>query len=714
MKHILSDFMYNNEAAPSVDNLQDAMDYLFMVLYPQTRDAVDWETDQGDGSTFLPLAGNTVGEYRNVINAVDNGDTTYKTAGYLWAKYDGQATATWHRTTVFDWGTGDIASDMIERTKLLYYFKRGMDDVDENGDAIVDITQGQSLFGGISAGTNLTLNANNGDIEDLGSPDGVAHTGFIQLNDSTRPVLNEYFSLGLNSFRFLKGWFKELAAGNITIKDNSITAGVNADIDLGDSNLKSVRDLFADDIYYENTLHMNEEANGRGTLTSTKLSHPESVFYIDKLVGDAFVRIMGKMQSDSAEIGFSKYINHTLTPTDATDTFAILYDKFTAKEVTLDSLVIDNITIDDNSIISDTDLRLESSDIASAVVINSDLETGDIATIGDVDIDGTLTIDKIDIDDNTISTNIADTDLVLDGNGTGLVTSATDIVPSTDGSASVGTLTRKWLNIYLSNSIKNAGFTYLIADLMKLRLGAYRADGVTAASDGDVMVWATNKFVAESPADIDHSDLINHDSTDDHLQYAKLEGRSAGQLLEGGVLNTEVLGLGAYHGSTYIVVGDKVLQPNVDKDFGLGASDKQYKDLYMSGEFKGGRLENKLEADLAGIASVDRVGRLVYTTDKNAVYVDQGGTFKRVGLSSYKGTHSAADLKADHGGGVFGIDISGSMDDARDAIWQLSDPSNDYEVLGVKITKTETHVMVMQDEGLALPAGNYRLTGVEA
>lgn len=58
------------------------------------------------------------------------------------------------------------------------------------------------------------------------------------------------------------------------------------------------------------------------------------------------------------------------------------------------------------------------------------------------------------------------------------------------------------------------------------------------------------------------------------------------------------------------------------------------------------------------------------------------------------------------------VDVSATITAASEAIWQLKDNTNNFEILGVKITNpTETSVYIESDPPLA--AGNYKLVGIQ-
>ena len=93
------------------------------------------------------------------------------------------------------------------------------------------------------------------------------------------------------------------------------------------------------------------------------------------------------------------------------------------------AVAIDGVTIDDNSIkanASDSDLELDGSGsgqtkiLANATVVGT-LNTADIATTGTHTITGQLDAEGVRIKDNTITTNATNANLELSANGTGVV-----------------------------------------------------------------------------------------------------------------------------------------------------------------------------------------------------------------------------------------------------------------------------------------------------
>jgi hypothetical protein len=204
-RHVLSEFVYNNPALPSgVDNVEKAMNYIIAVLYPQSKPAVA-------NVAALPLVGNTINDMRVVQ---DDGDGN--AASYRWEQREGEVSPSWHKIYDVDWGTDSILQAWQLKTLDLYVVKYGYDDRDELGNVVVGSLAGQTIYGGASANTNLTLFANAGD--------GVGpNTGYVQFGDNVRPLADSTFSLGDSSYRFVNVWTDEANISTMQIIGGEIS-----------------------------------------------------------------------------------------------------------------------------------------------------------------------------------------------------------------------------------------------------------------------------------------------------------------------------------------------------------------------------------------------------------------------------------------------------------------------------------------------------------
>lgn len=213
LQHNLQAFGYLHPMAPGVANVEAALDWLFSVIYPRTQATVA-------NVAALPLVGNTIGDLRTVT---DDGDG--KAASYKWLQLEGEVAPSWHKVYDMDWGTGDVLSYMATVNQEMFVVRGGLDERDAAGALIAGLYAGQRIFGGATAGSNLTLAANSGD--------GVgADTGYVQVDDNFRPTANETLNSGTATERWLKVFTKSAEIGTTTIADGtgevSITNTVGA------------------------------------------------------------------------------------------------------------------------------------------------------------------------------------------------------------------------------------------------------------------------------------------------------------------------------------------------------------------------------------------------------------------------------------------------------------------------------------------------------
>ena len=226
LKHSLDDFAYTNPGLGNqVSTVQGAIDYLFAVIYPQSKTAV---ADQAS----LPLVGNTLNDMR-VVN--DDGDG--KAASYRWEQREGEASPSWHKIYDMDWGVDSILQQMYLKTQDLYVSKKGYDERDASGNVVVGTLAGAYIYGGASANTNLTFFANSGD----GTG---ASTGYIQFGDNSRPTSDNAFDFGTTANRFKKIWSYAYQAGTLSLSSGSIVDS-SGTIDFGNNALTTTGTLTA-------------------------------------------------------------------------------------------------------------------------------------------------------------------------------------------------------------------------------------------------------------------------------------------------------------------------------------------------------------------------------------------------------------------------------------------------------------------------------------
>jgi hypothetical protein len=194
-----------------------------------------------------------------------------------------------------------------------------------------------------------------------------------------------------------------------------------------------------------------------------------------------------------------------------------------------------------------------------------------------------------------------------------------------------------------------------------------------------------------------------------------LAGRAGGQSIQGGTAASENLNLeSTAHATKGNIFFKDVLSPFTNASFAvtwsgtdIGDSTHYIRDLYSKGEFKGFRAENYTFATIPA-SSAANIGRLVYTTDTQTCYVDNGTAFIAVGNIN-KFTSDVAFNGVEL---IKNVDVSSDIVDARTAIFNLLDNTNNFEKLFVKMEATSaTNIRITT--GYPLPAGSYRLIVLE-
>lgn len=708
-KHTLADFAFSNPALPAVSNVEAAINWILAVLYPNTQPSV------ADPAS-LPLLGNTINDYRVVL---DDGDG--KAAGYRWEQREGEASPSWHKIYDMDWGQDSILAAFTDVTDIRYFMKLGRDDVDGLGAAITGTFAGQRVYGGASANTNLTLAANSGD-------GAGPSTGYVQVEDNFRPVTDNSFDLGTASEQFKTLYLGTSAIiDSLTLAGGSITDSSGA-ISFGDENLTTTGNitgavvtgssLVADDtsdtvtivpgVITDTTGAINfgsANLTTSGTLAAgvtTLTDNSETLVFDPENAGVALI---------TSSTGTISFDNENLITTGT----------FGAGVITGTQLNIDNLRLDGNTI-SSTDTNGNVNivadgtgviDFQSAVTSLNQTVTGILSVTGQIDVD------SMRLDGNTLSTTTSNTDLVLSPNGTGRVSLSSSLVPSVDDSSDVGASALRFQDLFLSNSISNGTEEILMNELLSLRSTLFRdAARTIPAQTGDTIFWdsVNGVWLASVPdSEITHSGLSGLTSGDaGHMQFVMLTGRAGGQVVQGGSGNGENLTLESTAAATKgLVLTKDNFVPFTDASYSgswagidLGDSTHYFRDLYVKGEMRGMRFENFTSGTLPS-ASAQNIGRVVFATDNNKAYVDIGSQFKVLGVSKW-----VSDTVWDGVITLLNVDVSAEISDARNSMWQLRDNANNFEIMGVTILATSAS-NVRITTNVPLPAGSYRLIGVE-
>lgn len=684
LRHTLEDFSYNNPAVVGdVTTVQGALDWLFAVLYPQSKPAV---ATPGD----LPLVGNTLNDMRVVE---DDGDG--KAASYRWERREGDPAAKWYKIYDMDWGSDSILEAYQLRTQDLYVMRQGYDDLDADGNVVTGSLAGQSIYGGKTAGSNLTFFANSGD------GTGPA-TGFVQLGDNVRPLTNATLSLGTSSFRFSSVHSVEFRTSNLVLSNGSITDS-SGSISFGDENLTTTGSVSgnvftgaATGSSFAGTTSFGTLSLASGSITDSSGSisfDNENLTTTGTLAGasatlSTLVLASGSITDTTGEISFG---NENLTTTGS----------FTAAQVNVDSLRLDGSSLSVTAL--NTSLVLQANG-TGVVDVQSAMTSLGITATGIVSVTGQLNADNLRLDANTVSSTDTNGNITLSPNGSGFVEVSSSLLPVTDSAQDLGASSKVWNKLWLDGSIGFGLNEITVSTLLSFR------SALSGASPGMALFYDGSVWVPSFPdTEVDHG-TISGLGDDDHSQYALLAGRSGGQSLTGGTAASNNLTLDSTSHSTKgsVILGSSI-RPSSDAVYSggwsgldLGSSLFRFNNVYTAGEFLGFRLEN-----LSGLpsSSSQRSGRLLFNTADRKVYMDTGLAIEKVGANRF-------ETDTSWNGVISSLSVTVSGVDATRAIWQLKDNTNNYEVMAVKLTSTSSTNLTITANA-PLPAGSYRLIGIE-
>jgi hypothetical protein len=685
LKHSLKDFLFTHDVLPStVTNLEQSITWLFDALYPKTKASVA-------DVPSLPAVGNTLGDQRLVQ---DDGDG--KAALYKWEQHDGEATPSWHKIMDVDWSSDVILSELIDKTLPSFVIKKGASDIDEAGSVIAGLLAGQSIYGGLLANTNLTLFANNGD--------AVGNTGFIQLGDHTSPLIDSTFNLGESARRFLNVYTDSLSSGTLVATSGSITDSSGA-ITFDNENLTTTGTLASGVITVSSDMVIGSgsitSVSGSITFADENLTTTGTLAAGTATILSDLVLGVGSITSVSGNISFG---NENLTTTGTLG----------AGDTTVTLLNVDQLRIDGNTIQTlsgNADITLNPHGTGK-IYLTKITDTLGIDTLGNHNITGNVdATGYVSGGDLTMSTNVfsSSTDMTIQATG-GDVFLSTDTKSTVDATTILGDATHRFKDIFLSGTVDNGTNAITMADLLSLRSVQHRDAGRTLpAQAGDSLFYDGAQWLASVPdTEVVHKNLTLDVLTDDgHTQFAMLGGRVGGQTINGGTLTTNTLLLrnNVIDGNGFDVEATKI-KPTENNSQDIGDSTHRIKDLYMGGQFVGGRVQNLLEVAITDLSASSK-GRLFYSTDTKAVWVDTGGAKKRVGQNTYIATHTAAVVN----GGAIDVTTGTEIVDASNCLWQLRDAATGENIYA-PMTLSSTHVTITASP--ALPAGNYKLIGIEA
>jgi hypothetical protein len=696
-KHDFGDFLYSNNRLPGITTPNEALDYIVACLYPNYKGTVA-------NPAALPLVGNTVNDYRLVS---DDGDG--KAAGYVWINNEG--VQQWMKRYDVDWSMDALLTETVNRTFPMYVARDGFNQLDANGVEIVGDYAGQTIYGGATSGTNLTLNANR-----------VAANGYVQTDNILRPTTDGTLDLGQSDHKWLNVYGTTVYAGTLAVASGSITDTSGA-ISFGNENLSTTGNVTAAIGYFTSSLEVgpllgdslilaagsitdesgvisfgNENLSTTGTLASGTLT-----VSADIVIG------VGSITSASGEIDFG---NEDLV------TLGTIY----AGSIVLSSLSVDNLLLDGNTITTTNangNLILDANGSGS-VDIQAPLITLGQTVTGVVGVTGQLNVDSIRIDGSTISDTVNGESMFLMVTGSAdLYTNADTIRGSVTNDTDLGNFSYAFKNIHFAGYLTNNATTFTNADLFTLRNTPFRDAGRTqAVQHGDTLFWdsVSGTWLANHPdTEITHNQLSGLTTTDaGHTQFAMLAGRAGGQTVQGGTAASELLVLeSTAHATKGFVVTKDDFRPYDDAVYSggwtgvdLGNASYRFNDLFMAGEAKGLRVENFTNATLPAFSG-QSIGRLTYTTDTKKFYVDTGAEQLLINNSNRYVTDTVWN----------GTDVTKTVTvtgvtDCRNMIWVLKNNSDNFKQMAVEISALSA-TQVKIDVAPALPAGSYRLVGLE-
>lgn len=666
-KHTLTDFAFTHGSMPGVVNVEQAISWMVTVLYPRTQSPVATPA-------ALPAGGNTIGDYRVVL---DDGDT--RAAGYQWQQREGDVAAQWYKIGDMDWGVSTIVSQYLLKTQDLYIYRYGYDDTDVSGALYTGDLAGQRIYGGAAANSHLILYANSGDGVGTG-------TGFIQFGDNARPITDSTFSLGTTTYRFLKVWSDEVQSGTLNLSSGSITDSSGA-ISFDNENLTTTGSMTAASFSSSGSGVFGTLTVAGGSITDSTgaISFSNENLSTSGNVTVGTMLIAGGSITDSS--GVISFDNENISTTGS----------ITGGSVAVDSLLLNGSTLSVSLL--NTSLILIANG-TGVVDVQSAMTTIGQTVTGTVGITGQLNIDNLRLDGNTISSTDVNGNVILDPNGSGLIELGASFYPTTDSSWDIGKTGNVWNKLWLDGSIGDGTNEITVANLLTFR-------AVGTPGSGDTLFWDGSKWVASAPdTEIDHGSISGL-AGDDHTQYSLLLGRAGGQSLIGGTGSGDDLTLTSTSNVTLgdIIIGSRLFA-GTDNLFDIGGTSNRFKDLYLAGQAYGLRAQNATTAG-APSASAGTKGRLYFNTDESDLFVDLGGSWKKISIEKHE-FEDAVTWDGATSSKVY--TVSADVSDARKCIWALYSNSDTFNQVQVDITKSQTQVTITAAANL--PVGTYTLIGI--
>lgn len=685
----LGTLAYTNPRLPTAfnGNAENALNYLVAHAFPNYIATVATPA-------ALPVSASP-NDYYIVSNDGDG-----KSAGYVWIIKDNAGSFV--KRYDVDWSFEGIYSETINRTQYMYVQKYGLSDKNDAGTVITGTYAGQTIYGGAQTGENLTFNAN-----------AVDATGFIQTDNTFRPTANNTLDLGTTALKFQTGYFgTSVLAGTLTASSGSVTDS-SGTIGFGNNTLESILLLEATSVNAVSSLIVGDTNVDTLTLTQGLIEDTSGTISF----GDMALITTGEVTADGGAI-FSVDI-HITTGSIFSDSGALSFGTndvstsgalgagiTTVSQLNVDNLRLDASTLSATSLNGSIHLLANGTGIVS---IDSPLETLGIAVVGDMTVSASLEVGNLRLDGNQILSLDTDGIIELSPNGSGSVRVTSSFMPSTDAVYDLGTDLLRFGDLNLSGAISDGTTSITNVTLQSLR------DINSGVTTGMSLFWNGSKWVASAPdTEITHNTLSGLTTSDaGHTQFVMLAGRSGGQVVQGGTAASETLVLeSTSHATKGLVLTKDVFAPFTNASFSggwsgtdLGGSANYFKDVYTKGEFFGLRFQN---VSSLPSNSAQNIGRPVFNTGDNKLYLDSGTSWVSAGSSLEK---FSSDTSWDGSTTTKDVDVSATITDARTALWQLCDNANDFERIYTSIKATSaTNVRITVSP--ALPAGSYRLIGI--
>lgn len=708
-KHTLGDFSYVNPAAPGVSNVEGAFNWLFAVLYPNAKSSVA-------NVAALPSVGNTLNDYRVVL---DDGDG--KAASYRWEQREGEVSASWHKVYDMDWGQDSILAAFQDNTQDLYVWRAGRTELDSGGSPITGLFAGQVIYGGNLANQNLTLRANSGD--------GVGPTtGFVQVDDVFRPAVHNTYDLGTSTFRWKDIYAQSSAViSTLSISSGSITDSSGA-ISFDNENLTTTGNitgavvtgtsLVADNGADSATLVPGSYSDTTGAVsfgaanlsTTGTLGAGVATFTDNAQTIVVDPDVAGKGQITSST-GTISFDNENIETT----------GNFQVGQITSTRLDVDSIRLDSNTIsitLANSNLILQANG-TGVVDVQSAMTTLGQTVTGVMSITGQLNIDNLRFDGNVITSTNLNGDIQLTPNGTGQIIVDSTIKPGANNTLDLGTSALRFNDLFIGGTVSDGTDNIAISTILALRSSVWRDLAQTLpAQNGDALFYdsVNGVWLASTPdSEITHSSLTGLTTGDSgHTQFAMLAGRAGGQTLQGGTAASENLVL---ESTSHATKGDVFTKddflPFTNASFSGSWSGTDLGDAthYFRDLYTKGELKG---ARLENYTFATLPAASAQNIGRVVFATDVNKAYVDVGTSfKVLGVSKfVADQVFDGVITLLNVNVSAEITDARNASWQLRDNANNFEIMYVTILATSAS-NVRITTNVPLPAGSYRLIGVE-